>query len=205
MARFLDVHPKDPTPRAIEQAVSILRDGGVMAYPTDSGYALGTCLGNREGKDRIAAIRRLDERHHFTLMCLDFAQMGPLVQLDNTVFRAIKAVTPGPYTFIVPATKEVPRRLMHPRKKTVGVRVPDDAVDRALLEALGEPLLTSSLILPGEDLPMTEGWQVKDRLDHEVDVVIDGEAGSEPTTVVDWSSGYPQIARVGAGDPAPFL
>lgn len=204
MARFFDVHPQDPNPRAIAHVLAILRDGGLIAYPTDSGYALGCCLGNAEGKDRIAAIRHLDEKHHYTLVCRDFAQLGQLVHIDNAVFRAIKAVTPGSYTFILPATKEVPRRLLHPRKKTVGVRIPDHAVVRALLEALGEPLLTSSLILPGEQSPLTDGWHVREELDHQVDAVIDGESPSDPTTVVDFSNGYPQVTRYGAGDPAPF-
>jgi len=204
VARFYDVHPKDPNPRAIAQVVALLRDGGLVAYPTDSGYALGCCLGNAEGKDRITAIRRLDQLHHYTLVCRDFAQLGQLVHIDNTVFRAIKAATPGSYTFILPATKEVPRRLLHPRKKTVGVRIPDHAVVRALLEELGEPLLTSSLILPGDEVPLTDGWQVKEELDHQVDAVIDGECSSDPTTVVDFSNGYPEIARYGAGDPTPF-
>lgn len=204
MARFFDVHPKDPNPRAIAQVVALLREGGLIAYPTDSGYALGCALGNAEGKERIATIRRLDERHHYTLVCRDFAQLGQLVHIDNAVFRAIKAATPGAYTFILPATKEVPKRLLHPKKKTVGVRIPDHAVVRALLEELGEPLLTSSLILPGEETPMTDGWQVKEELDHQVDAVIDGECGNEPTTVVDYSDGYPEITRYGAGDPTAF-
>ncbi len=204
MARFFDVHPKDPNPRAISQVVAMLRDGALIAYPTDSGYALGCCLGNAEGKDRIAAIRRLDDKHHYTLVCRDFAQLGQLVHIDNAVFRAIKAVTPGSYTFILPATQEVPRRLLQPRKKTVGVRIPDHAVVRALLEALGEPLLSSSLILPGTDAPMSDGWQVKEELDHQVDAVIDGESPSDPTTVVDFSNGYPEVTRYGAGDATPF-
>ena len=204
MARFYDVHPQDPNPRAIGQVVALLRDGGLIAYPTDSGYALGCCLGNAEGKDRIGAIRRLDDKHHYTLVCRDFAQLGQLVHIDNAVFRAVKAATPGPYTFILPATREVPRRLLHPKKKTVGVRIPDHAVVRALLEELGEPLLTSSLILPDQDTPMTDGWQVKEELDAQVDGVIDGECASEPTTVVDYSDGYPVVTRLGAGDPVPF-
>lgn len=182
----------------------MLRDGALIAYPTDSGYALGCCLGNAEGKDRIAAIRRLDDKHHYTLVCRDFAQLGQLVHIDNAVFRAIKAVTPGSYTFILPATQEVPRRLLQLRKKTVGVRIPDHAVVRALLEALGEPLLSSSLILPGTDAPMSDGWQVKEELDHQVDAVIDGESPSDPTTVVDFSNGYPEVTRYGAGDATPF-
>ncbi len=205
MARYLDVHPVDPQPRTIAQAVQIIRDGGLIAYPTDSVFALGCALGNQEGRDRIIAIRRLDDKHHFTLMCADFAQMGQLVHIDNSVFRAVKAATPGSYTFILPATSEVPRRLMHPKKKTVGVRIPDHPVVRALLAALGEPLLSSTLLLPGEEEPMTDGWAIKEALDHQVDAVIDsGEAGSEPTTVVDFSNGYPEVVRVGAGDPDRF-
>jgi tRNA threonylcarbamoyl adenosine modification protein (Sua5/YciO/YrdC/YwlC family) len=205
MARYLDVHPVDPQPRAIAQAVQVVRDGGLLAYPTDSGYALGCALGNQEGKDRIVRIRRLDDRHHFTLVCRDFAQLGQLVHIDNAVFRAVKAATPGSYTFILPATKEVPRRLLHPRKKTVGVRIPGHRVVQALLAELGEPLLSSTLILPGEAAPMTEGWLVKDELDAVVDAVVDsGECGTEPTTVVDFSAGTPEVVREGAGDPAPF-
>ncbi len=205
MARFLDVHPVDPQPRAIGQAVQLIRDGGLVAYPTDSGYALGCALGNQDGKDRILRIRQLDDRHHFTLVCRDFAQLGQLVHIDNRVFRAIKAATPGPYTFILPATKEVPRRLLHPKKKTVGVRIPENRVVQALLAELGEPILSSTLILPGEEAPMTEGWLVNEELDHQVDAVIDaGECGTEPTTVIDYSDGTPEVTRVGAGDPAPF-
>jgi tRNA threonylcarbamoyl adenosine modification protein (Sua5/YciO/YrdC/YwlC family) len=205
VATYLDVHPVDPQPRAIHTAVDRLRDGGLIAYPTDSGYALGAMLGNQAAKDRIREIRRLDDRHHFTLVCRDFAQLGQFVIIDNAVFRAIKAATPGPYTFILPATKEVPRRLLHPKKKTVGVRIPEHPVVRELLAALGEPILSSTLILPGESEPMTEGWLVKDALDHQVDVVIDsGECGTEPTTVVDFSDGYAAVVRVGAGDPSRF-
>ncbi len=160
MARYLDVHPKDPQPRVIGQAVALLRDGGVIAYPTDSCYALGFRLDNSAGGDRVRRIRRLDDRHHFTLVCADFAQLGTFVHLDNAAFRSIKASTPGPYTFILPATKEVPRRLAHPKKKTVGVRLPDHTVARALVRELGEPLVSSTLLLPDEEQPMTEGWTV---------------------------------------------
>lgn len=205
MARYLDVHPDDPQPRLVGQAVQTVRDGGLIAYPTDSGYALGCALGNQAGRDRIVAIRRLDDKHHFTLLCRDFAQLGQLVHIDNAVFRAVKAATPGPYTFILPATAEVPKRLMHPRKRTVGVRIPDHRVVRALLDELGEPMLSSTLILPDEEQPMTEGWLVKDELDTVLDVVVDsGECGTQPTTVVDFSSGAPEVVRVGAGDPARF-
>ncbi len=205
MAKYFDVHPVNPQARAIGQVVQILRDGGLIAYPTDSGYALGCSLDNPEGKGRILRIRGLDDRHHFTLVCSDFAQLGQFVQLDNAVFRAVKAHTPGPYTFVLPATKEVPRRLLHAKKKTVGVRIPEHPVVRELLRAMGEPILSSTLLLPDDDRPMTDGWEVKDRLDHVVDAVIDsGECGLEPTTVIDFSEGYPVVARVGAGDPSDF-
>jgi tRNA threonylcarbamoyl adenosine modification protein (Sua5/YciO/YrdC/YwlC family) len=205
MARYLDVHPQDPQPRLIGQAVALLREDGLLAYPTDSGYALGIQLGNRDGLDRIRTIRQLDDKHHFTLVCKDFAQLGQLVHIDNAAFRAIKAATPGPYTFILPATGEVPKRLMHPKKKTVGVRIPEHPVVRALLEELGEPMLSSTLLMPGETEPMTEGWLVKDELDQLLDAVIDsGECGSLPTTVVDFTSGSPEVTRYGAGDPSRF-
>lgn len=204
MARYFDIHPVNPQQRLIEQVVAILRDDGVIAYPTDSGYALGIQLGNRAGLDRMRSIRQLDDKHHFTLLCHDFAQMGPLVHLDNAVFRAVKAATPGPYTFILPATSEVPRRLMHEKKRTVGVRIPDHVLAHALLEALGEPLISTTLLLPGETEPMTEGWLVKDELDQLLDAVIEGEAGSLPTTVVDLTSGAAEISRYGAGDASRF-
>lgn len=205
MARFLDLHPDNPQPRRVGQVVEALREDALIAYPTDSGYALGCQLGNREGRDRILRIRQLDDRHHFTLMCKDFAQLGQFVHIDNAAFRAIKAATPGPYTFILPATGEVPRRLMHPKKRTVGVRIPDHVVVSALLDELGEPMLTSTLILPGEQEARTLGWEIKEELDHQVDIVVEaGETTAEPTTVVDWSEGQPEVLRVGAGDPARF-
>ncbi|MDQ0821191.1 tRNA threonylcarbamoyl adenosine modification protein (Sua5/YciO/YrdC/YwlC family) [Arthrobacter sp. V4I6] len=205
MARYLDVHPENPQPRLISQAVEIVRSGGLIAYPTDSCYALGAQLGNKDALDRIRAIRNLDDKHHFTLVCKDFAQLGQLVQIGNDVFRSIKAVTPGSYTFILPATKEVPRRLLHPKKKTVGVRIPDHRVVHALLAELGEPLLSSTLLLPDEEDPLTQGWEIKERLEHVVDAVIDsGDSGSEPTTVIDFSSGDAEIVRRGMGDPSRF-
>ncbi|MEV7604221.1 L-threonylcarbamoyladenylate synthase [Paenarthrobacter sp. NPDC089322] len=205
MARFFDVHPEDPQPRAIGQVVNMLQDGGLIAYPTDSCYALGAQLGNREALDRIRTIRQLDDKHHFTLVCKDFAQMGQFVMIDNDVFRSIKAVTPGSYTFILPATRDVPKRLLHPKKKTVGVRIPDHKVVQALLAELGEPLLSSTLLLPDQDEPLTQGWEIKERLDHEVDAVIDsGDTGSEPTTVIDFSSGSAEVVRRGTGDPSRF-
>ena len=205
MARYFDVHPENPQKRAIGQVVDLVREGGLIAYPTDSCFALGCQLGNREGIDRIRAIRHLDDRHHFTLVCQDFAQLGQFVHISNAVFRSIKAATPGSYTFILPATKEVPRRLLHPKKKTVGVRIPDHVVARALVEELGEPLLSSTLLLPDEEEPMTQGWEIKELLDHQVDAVIDsGDCGTEPTTVIDFSEDFPEIVRRGAGDPTPF-
>lgn len=205
MAKYFDVHPDNPQPRAVVQVVDIVRRGGLIAYPTDSCFALGCQLGNKEGIDRIREVRRLDSGHHFTLVCRDFAQLGQFVQVNNALFRSIKAATPGSYTFILPATREVPRRLLHPRKKTVGVRIPDHVVAQALLAELGEPLLSSTLLLPDEPEPMTQGWEIKERLDHALDAVIDsGDCGTEPTTVIDFSQGSPDIVRRGAGDPSRF-
>ncbi|MDH6115431.1 tRNA threonylcarbamoyl adenosine modification protein (Sua5/YciO/YrdC/YwlC family) [Kitasatospora sp. MAP12-15] len=205
MAKYFDVHPQTPQARTIGTVADSLRSGALIAYPTDSCFALGCRMGNPEGLERIRSIRRLDDRHHFTLMCENFAQLGQFVHIDNAVFRAIKAATPGSYTFILPATKEVPRRLMHPKKKTVGVRIPDHVVTRALLAELGEPLVSSTLLLPGEDEPMTQGWEIKERLDHVLDAVVDsGDCGTDPTTVVDFSGDGAQIVRRGAGDPTPF-
>lgn len=205
MAKYFDVHPVDPQPRAIAQLVRIMDEGGVIAYPTDSGFALGCRMGNQEALTRMRRIRGLDDKHHFTLLCKDFAQLGQLVHIDNAVFRAVRAVTPGCYTFILPATSEVPRKLLHPKKRTVGVRIPAHKVAQAILAEVGEPIVTTTLLLPGDEEPMSQGWEIKERLDHQVDAVIDsGDAGLEPTTVVDFSSGYPEIVRKGAGDPAPF-
>lgn len=205
MAQYYDVHPENPQARSINQVARILQDGGLVAYPTDSGYALGCMLGNAEGIARIKRIRQLDEKHHFTLVVDEFAKLGAYVDMDNWVFRSIKAVTPGSYTFILPATREVPKMMQHPKKRSVGVRIPDHRTARALLEALGAPMLSSTLLLPGQDETPTDGWAIKELLDHEVDAVIDsGDVGSEPTTVVDMTSGEPVVVRVGAGDPSPF-
>ncbi|MER5740815.1 MULTISPECIES: L-threonylcarbamoyladenylate synthase [unclassified Streptomyces] len=205
MAKYIDVHPENPQPRIIDGVADSIRKGALVAYPTDSCYALGSRIGNHDGLTRIREIRRLDDRHHFTLMCADFAQLGQLVHIDNRVFRAVKAAVPGAYTFILPGTKEVPRQLLHPKKKTVGVRIPDHVATQALLASLGEPLLSSTLLLPDEEEPLTQGWEIKERLDHQVDAVLDsGDCGTVPTTVVDFSSGDPEIVRVGAGDPARF-
>jgi tRNA threonylcarbamoyl adenosine modification protein (Sua5/YciO/YrdC/YwlC family) len=205
MARYFDVHPRDPQPRSIAQVAALLRDDALIAYPTDSCYALGCRIDNPTGAARIRRIRSLDDRHHFTLVCADFAQLGQLVQLNNAAFRAINGATPGPYTFILPATKEVPRRLAHPKKRTVGVRIPDHPVVRALLRELGEPLVSSTLLLPDAEEPMTDGWLIKEELDHVIDAVVDaGECGTAPSTVIDWSEGYPEVVRIGAGDATRF-
>jgi tRNA threonylcarbamoyl adenosine modification protein (Sua5/YciO/YrdC/YwlC family) len=204
-AKYFGIHPANPQRRAIVQVADIVRAGGVIAYPTDSCYALGCQFGNKDGMARIRAIRQLDDRHHLTLVCQDFAQLGQFAYVGNPVFRAIKAATPGSYTFILPATKEVPRRLQHPGKKTVGVRIPRHVVTQALLAELGEPLVSSTLLLPGQDEPMTRGRQIAEHLDHAVDAVIDsGDCGTEPTTVIDFSQQEPEILRRGAGDTADF-
>jgi tRNA threonylcarbamoyl adenosine modification protein (Sua5/YciO/YrdC/YwlC family) len=205
MARYWDVHPQNPQPRIVSKVVDLVRSGGLVVYPTDSCFAFGCRLDNPDGLQRIRQIRGLDDHHHFTLVCRDFAQLGQFVQIDNAVFRLVKASTPGSYTFILPATREVPRRLQHPRKQTVGVRIPRHVVTQALLTELGEPLVSSTVLLPGDSEPMTEGWEIKDRLDHLVDGVLDsGDCGLEPTTVVDLSGSAPEVLRVGAGDTARF-
>src|ERR1700752_5253656 len=205
VARYFEVHPVSPQPRAIVQIADIVRAGGVIAYPTDSCYALGCQLGNRDGMARIKSIRGLGDRHHLTLVCQDFAQLGQFVYVAKPVFRAIKAATPGSYTFILPATKEVPRRLQHPGKKPGGGRIPRHVVTQALLAELGEPLVSSTLLLPGEEEPMTYGWQIAEQLEHAVDAVIDsGDVGTEPTTVIDFSQPEPVIVRYGAGDTSDF-
>jgi tRNA threonylcarbamoyl adenosine modification protein (Sua5/YciO/YrdC/YwlC family) len=206
MARFIDIHPDNPQQRAVDQATAVIADGGLIAYPTDSGYALGAQLGNKDALDRIKAIRQLDDKHHFTLVCRDFAQLGQFVHVDNAIFRAVKNATPGPYTFILPATREVPRRLLHAKKKTVGVRIPANRVVQALLESLGEPILSTTLILPGSTEAMTAAWEIAEELDGRIEAVVESgeDVIPEPTTVVDFSDGYAEIIRVGAGDPTPF-
>ena len=205
MARYFDVHPDNPQPRSINQVVAILKDGGLVVYPTDSGFALGCTLGNADGLARIRSIRDLPRRHHFALVCSTFAQLGQYVEMANDEFRAIKAATPGPYTFILKATREAPKAMLHEKKKTVGVRIPDHVTAQALLDALGEPLMSSTLILPGETEPRTDGWTISEALEHVVDAVLDsGDVGLGPTTVVDFTDHEVGIARVGAGDPTPF-
>lgn len=205
MARYYDVHPDNPQPRALAQVAAIVEGGGLIAYPTDSGFALGCSLGNKDALDRIRTIRRLDRHHHFTLVCSEFAHLGQYVQMDNRVFRAIKAATPGPYTFILDATREAPKVMVPDKTRTVGVRVPQHTTALALLGVLGAPLMSSTLILPGETEPMADGWTVAEALEHEVDAVLDsGDIGLGSTTVVDFTGGDPMIARLGIGDPTPF-
>ncbi len=205
VARYFDVHPDNPQPRSITQVADIIRGGGLVAYPTDSGFALGCRMGDKDALDRIRTLRKLDDKHHFTLVCSDFSQLGEWVQMSNRDFRAVKAATPGPYTFILAATREVPKAMLHPKKKTVGVRIPDHTTVRVLLDELGEPLQSSTLILPGETDPMTDGWTVADALGNQLDAVLDsGDVGLQPTTVVDLSGDEVEVVRVGAGDPAPF-
>jgi len=204
MARYFDVHPANPQPRAISQVVAILEAGGLVAYPTDSGYALGTRLGNADGLQRIRTIRELGPNHHFTLVCSEFAQLGQYVQMDNDVFRAVKSHTPGPYTFILKATREAPKLMLHPKKKTVGVRVPQHVTALALLREIG-PLMSSSLILPGEEDAIVDGWRVLEELGGSLDAVLDsGDAGRDLTTIVDLSEDEVRVTRVGAGDPSDF-
>ncbi len=205
MARYFDVHPDNPQARALGQVATILRDGGLIAYPTDSGYALGCMLGNRAGLDRIRALRQLDARHNFTLVCSEFAQLGHYVQMGNDVFRAIKAATPGGFTFILTATREAPRVMLQPKRRTVGVRIPDHVTALALLHELGEPLMSSTLLLPGHDEPMSDGWTVNDEIGHALDAVLDsGDCGTEPTTVIDLTGDEVEIIRRGSGDPELF-
>ena len=205
MAQFFQIHPDNPQGRLIHQAVEILRQGGVVVYPTDSSYALGCHLGDKEALDRIRQIRRLDDKHNFTLVGRDLAEVSQFTKIGNQAHRLIKSLTPGPYTFILKATKQVPRRLMHPKRKTIGIRIPDNRIALALAEELGEPILSSTLILPGDEMPLTDPYEMKDLLGHQVDLIIDGGfCGFEPTTVVVLEDDVPQVVRQGKGD-ASFL
>ena len=204
MAQFFAIHPDNPQERLIQQAAQIVRGGGVAAYPTDSCYALGCRLGDKEAMERILRIRKIDLKHHLTLMCADLAELGTYAKVDNAQFRMLKAATPGSYTFILQATKEVPNRTLHPKRKTIGLRVPDNAVALALLRELGEPLLSCTLMLPEDGEPLSDPYEIRDRLEHAVDLVIDGGwCGTEPTTVVDMTDGV-TLVREGRGDKAVF-
>lgn len=205
MSQYFAPHPVNPEPRLIRRAVEIIRNGGVIAYPTDSCYALGCHIGDKEAMERIRRIRRVDERHHFTLACRDLSEIGQYAKVDNVQYRLLRAHTPGSYTFILRATRELPRRLAHPKRSTIGVRVPGHVVAHALLAELREPLLSSTLILPDESAPLTDPQEIRAKLEHALDLIIDGGyCGSEPTTVIDLSEGEPILVRAGKGDPAPF-
>ncbi len=206
MSQFIEIHPQNPQPRLIRQAVDIIQSGGVIAYPTDSSYALGCRIGEKSAVERIRRIRQLDDKHNFTLVCCDLSELGIYAKVDTSAFRLLKAYTPGPYTFILNATREVPRMLLHPKRRTIGVRVPQHPITLALLEALGEPLMSVSLILPGDDEALGDAWEIRERLEHFVDLVIEGGPGGlQPSTVISLADDEPEVIRVGAGDPKPFM
>lgn len=205
MSQFFQIHPDNPQARLIRQAVDIIRKGGVVVYPTDSAYALGCHIGDKSALDRIRRIRKLDDRHNFTLVCRDLAQIATYAKVNNSVYRLLRHATPGPYTFILLATSEVPKRLMHPKRKTVGLRVPENPIVDALLADLGEPLMSVTLIMPGDDLPLIDPYDIREVLEHEVDLVIDGGyCGMEATSVIDMADDVPLVLRAGKGDIAPF-
>ncbi|MEM9604280.1 MAG: L-threonylcarbamoyladenylate synthase [Pseudomonadota bacterium] len=206
MSQFFAIHPDNPQRRLVRTAVSIVRDGGVIVYPTDSCYALGCHIGDKGAMTRMARIRAIDKADNFTLVCRDLGDLATYARVDNATYRVLRAHTPGPYTFILRATAEVPRRLQHPKRKTIGLRVPKHNIVSALLEELGEPILSSTLRLPGEELPMTDPHDMRERLQHQVDLVIDGgPCGVDPTTVVSFESGRAELIRHGRGDPSTFV
>jgi tRNA threonylcarbamoyl adenosine modification protein (Sua5/YciO/YrdC/YwlC family) len=205
MAFQISIHPQNPQPRLIRQAIAALRDGSVIVYPTDSTYALGCVMGDKEAMERIRRIRDADKNHNFTLVCRDLSEIAKYARVDNSQYRMLKAFTPGPYTFLLEATREVPKRLQNPKRRTIGIRVPDNAIVSMLLAELGEPIMSSSLLLPGETQSMTDPAEIKERLDHQVDLVIDGgNGGVEPSSVVDLTTGTPIIVRHGKGDISAF-
>jgi tRNA threonylcarbamoyl adenosine modification protein (Sua5/YciO/YrdC/YwlC family) len=205
VAQFFSIHPDNPQPRLLRRAADIVRSGGVIVYPTDSCYALGCRLGDKVAMERIRSIRRLDERHHFALVCRDLAELALYAVVDNRQYRMLKAATPGSYTLILKATREVPKRLRHPSRKTIGLRLPEHKVVRALLAELGEPLLSSTLLLPGDELPLNDGREIRDRLEHQVDLILEcGSCGITPTTVVDLTGPAPVVTRRGRGGLQPF-
>ncbi|MBU2704644.1 threonylcarbamoyl-AMP synthase [Zooshikella marina] len=206
MSQFFQIHYENPQQRLIRQAADIIHQGGVVVYPTDSAYAIGCHIGDKKAVDRIRRIRNLDDRHNFTLMCRDLSELAIYARVENTAYRLLKAYTPGPYTFILQATREVPRRLMHPKRRTIGLRVPDFAITQALLADLGEPLMSTTLIMPGDEYPLIDPYEMRDLLEHHVDLIIDGGfCGMEPTTVVNMVDEVPSVIREGKGDATPFL
>ena len=205
MAQYFEIHPRNPQQRLVRQVVDIIRRRGVIVYPTDSSYAVGCRIGDKGSMDRIRRIRRLDKKHNFTLVTRDLSEISLFAKIDNEQFRMIKSCTPGPYTFIVPATRQLPRRLQNPKRKTIGLRIPDSEIVRAILTELGEPIMSSTLILPGQELPLSDPQEIRQVLEHDVDAVIDGgHCGFEPTTVVEWIGEIPAVARRGKGDAAIF-
>jgi tRNA threonylcarbamoyl adenosine modification protein (Sua5/YciO/YrdC/YwlC family) len=206
MSQFFQIHPDNPQHRLIHQAVEMLRQGAVIVYPTDSAYALGCHIGDKKALDRIRQIRQVDSKHNFTLMCRDLSEISTYANLsNNALYRSLNAHTPGAYTFILKGTSEVPRRLMHPKRRTIGIRVPANPIAHGLLEEFREPIMSTTLILPGDEMPLTDPYDIRDILEHQVDLVIDGGyCGLEPTTVVDMTGDIPEVVRKGEGDPAPF-
>ena len=201
MSQYFSIHPDNPQHRLIAQAAEIVRRGGVIVYPTDSVYAIGCHIGDKQALERVRNIRRVDKNHNFTLMCRDLSELANYARVDNSDFRILKARTPGPFTFILPASSEVPKRLMHPKRKTVGIRVPDSPIAQALLEELGEPMMTVTLIMPGDEYPLTDPYDIRQTLESHVDAIIDGGyCGLEPTTVVDMTGDQPELRRQGMGD-----
>ncbi len=206
MAQFFSIHAENPQKRLIQQAVEILNGGGVIAYPTDSSYALGCEIGNKDAMNRIRRIRRVGDEHNFTLVCKDLSEISLYAKVDNEIYRLLKRLTPGPYTFILIATREVPRRLQNPKRKSIGIRVPQFPLVEVLLTALDEPLMSSTLIMPGQELPLNDTIEIREQLEHDVDLVIDGgPCDAQPTTVIDLISGAPRVLRQGRGDVAAFL
>lgn len=205
MSQFFNIHPDNPQQRLVRQAVEIINSGGVIAYPTDSAYALGCHMGDKKAMDRIRRIRLLDDRHNFTLVCRDLSEISTYAKFDNAVYRLLKAHTPGAYTFILPATSEVPKRLMQAKRKTIGIRVPENPIAQSLLDELGEPLMSATLIMPGEELPLTDPWEMREMLEHEVDLVIDGGfCGFEATSVIAFEDDMPVVVREGKGSIEDF-
>nr|WP_207203067.1 L-threonylcarbamoyladenylate synthase [Pseudomonas sp. TH39(2020)] len=206
VSQFFQIHPENPQARLIKQAVEIIRNGGVVIYPTDSSYAIGCQIGDKNAVERVRRLRGLDDKHNFALICSDLSQLGLFAKIDTGLFRLLKAHLPGPYTFILNATREVPRLLLHPKKRTIGLRVPSHPIALALLEELGEPLMSVTLILPGETDPMTDPYEMRQVLEHQVDLIIDGGFGGiKASTVINLADGEPQVIRVGCGDPTPFM
>jgi len=205
VARIVHIHPESPQQRLLVQAAEFIRKGAIVALPTDSCYALGCHLGDKDALDRIRLIRQMDDRHHLTLMVRDLSEIATYARVDNAQYRLLKATTPGSYTFILEGSKELPRRVMHPKRKTIGLRIPEHPVTLALLEELGEPLLTTTLQLPGDEFPLTEGWEIQDRLEDQLELILDaGPCGTEPTTVIDLTGTAPELVRAGRGPLAPF-